>query len=48
METTAAIPNTIDAVNNSKRIRLALASRHAILNSHGKSNLDESLSVFNV
>lgn len=31
METTAAIPKTIDAIKSNKRVLLALASRQAIL-----------------
>ncbi|BAO56342.1 hypothetical protein NMS_2333 [Nonlabens marinus S1-08] len=33
MDTTAAIPKMIDAMKSSSRVRLALASRQAILNS---------------
>jgi hypothetical protein len=36
METTAAIPKIIEAINNKSLTLLALASRHAMVNSHLK------------
>jgi len=41
MDTTAAIPRIIEAINNSNRTRLALASRQAILKSQDVFSLDE-------
>jgi len=35
METTAAMPRIMEAMNRSNRTLLALASRHAILKSQG-------------
>lgn len=47
MATTAEIPSTMEDVNSNNRTRLALASRHAILNSHDRLVLCGVKDAFN-
>lgn len=48
METTAAMPKTMDAMNKTKRVLLALASRQAILKSQRMLILDFEREGFKV
>jgi hypothetical protein len=46
MDTTAAMPKIMDAMNNSNRFMLALPSRHAIVNNHEMGVLDLFVILF--